>query len=439
MAPTIVVVRHAHAKHNIAPRFSSLIDPDLTLHGERQCEVFSDRNRDLRNSVTHLVASPSWRTIRTAILAFGIDDGQEVIVHPDIQEVADSPCNIPRDRDTIEDLGGEFVNTDLLLDGFNDRGPDSRYRYNFEAVLERARTMRIWLRHLARSHDSDDAVISVVTHGGFAPFLTQGDVLPWSNMQSRSYRFVDPDGDDDEAALELIDGDSGADPSGGAGGGGDGGGHGYPRGILKRRRDDDDDGDTAGGGGAGSPSVPKRTKAVGWAENLEQIREFTSHSVYRLRPRISSSGPDFNGIRKTYHPRRGIDFNKSDFSDTVLRTSSTGPNFNGIQKTFHPRRGIYFNKNESSNTMLLRARQIQRYVDRFENQTSFSLETLKQAIALEPRPWVVGKPGSTYKRGEPEYPMQWDISRPNFKKSIYNFVCRWEWRFIPPRRARVFA
>ncbi|KAL2115950.1 hypothetical protein VTJ04DRAFT_10205 [Mycothermus thermophilus] len=72
MSPKIYIhlVRHAQGYHNLHPSNHTLPDPELTPLGVDQC-------RQLRESfpyhdvVTHLVASPMRRTLRTCLLAFG--------------------------------------------------------------------------------------------------------------------------------------------------------------------------------------------------------------------------------------------------------------------------------------------------------------------------------------------------------------------------------
>uniref|UniRef100_A0A0B7K7N4 Phosphoglycerate mutase family protein n=1 Tax=Bionectria ochroleuca TaxID=29856 RepID=A0A0B7K7N4_BIOOC len=62
------------------------------------------------------------------------------------------------------------------------------------------------LTELGLSHG--DAHVAAVSHGGFLHFLTDdwhgiptGSATGWANCQFRSYQFVDPTGQDDEAEL----------------------------------------------------------------------------------------------------------------------------------------------------------------------------------------------------------------------------------------------
>jgi broad specificity phosphatase PhoE len=205
MAPIIHIVRHSQGYHNVDSRWN-LPDPNLTETGKQQCIDLASQTEQLRSNVTHLVASPSLRTIQTCALTFAsvIETGKQIILLPDIQEVAADACNIPATLQVIQETHGSLVDTALLTPGFRFRGTGSRLLDDFEAVRKRAREARKWLRALARGH-GEKASIVVVTHGDFIRMLTMDPYSKWfRNSELRSYRFVNWEDDDEEADLELI-------------------------------------------------------------------------------------------------------------------------------------------------------------------------------------------------------------------------------------------
>lgn len=207
MSPLIHIVRHAQGYHNLGGGQWDIPDPALTETGERECAQLAGQIEHISRRVTHLVSSPSLRTIRTCALTFAtvIEAGKQIILHPDLQEVAADACNIPATRQAIQETHGNLVDTTLLAPGFRFRGAGSRLLDDFEAVVKRAREARQWLRALARSH-GESASIVVVTHGDFIRLLTMDPYSKrFGNAELRSYRFVNWDEEDDEeAGLELI-------------------------------------------------------------------------------------------------------------------------------------------------------------------------------------------------------------------------------------------
>ncbi|KAK9797634.1 hypothetical protein SCARD494_03463 [Seiridium cardinale] len=208
MSPRIYFMRHAQGYHNLHQQYD-IPDPELTSQGEQQCLDIHNHTEEFQRRLTHLVASPSFRCIRTAAMSFRdvAYQGSMIVLNPDIQEIQSAACNIPADLNRLDDMWGDFINA-KLLEGVNytDRSPNSPFHEDYQAVLNRAQKARVWLRELCRElHQTKgkDAEIVVVSHGSFLPFLT-GNVLPWDNCQIREYKFIDPSGHDHEAALELV-------------------------------------------------------------------------------------------------------------------------------------------------------------------------------------------------------------------------------------------
>jgi len=237
MAPIIDIIRHAESEHNIYPNGSYIVDPGLTPGGEDQASslgrFYANNNKDnpIMNNVTHIISSPMRRCIRTAQIAFEplLNDGdvsgsgKKILLLAELQETG----VMPSDRgSSVAALREEFapqVDTSRLDGDWYLKTQSSRYRPDVSLVEERAREARVFIRSLARrqaaSHISKrrdgkdrDARIVVMTHGGFAHFLT-GDYsglnedyfTSYGNASVRSFRFVDLDGDDDEAGMVMTE------------------------------------------------------------------------------------------------------------------------------------------------------------------------------------------------------------------------------------------
>lgn len=69
MPPTLLLIRHAQALHNVASDWS-LHDPPLSELGKQQCEELHQtlKNSDIGNQVELIVVSPMRRTLQTATL-----------------------------------------------------------------------------------------------------------------------------------------------------------------------------------------------------------------------------------------------------------------------------------------------------------------------------------------------------------------------------------
>ncbi|KAL2264650.1 hypothetical protein VTJ83DRAFT_7160 [Remersonia thermophila] len=250
------LVRHAQGYHNLHPDNHVLPDPDLTPLGEEQCARLR-RAFPYHDKVTHLVASPLRRTLKTCLLAFG-DEGEhdgaagknknnnkqkkKVLALPEIQEISPLPCDV---GSPVEALAAEFGDdaVDLSLAAALGGGAawaDKRSRASpfaptaarLEARASKARRFlrglgREWARRQQQEErekekeegegeeegegSGGDAHIVVVTHGGFLHFLTQDfdgvDVRAgtgWANCEWRTYEFVS----DEEEGGEENDGEA---------------------------------------------------------------------------------------------------------------------------------------------------------------------------------------------------------------------------------------
>ncbi|KAH8903119.1 phosphoglycerate mutase-like protein [Coniochaeta sp. PMI_546] len=211
--PTYIhLVRHAQGFHNLSKENQQIRDPDLTPLGERQCATLRD-NFPYHDKVTHLVASPMRRTLRTCLLGFSpeVKAGKKVIALPEVQELSTLPCDIGSDPAVLaKDFDSSKVDLSLVKEGWNDKSHGSPWEPTIKSLEARAKKSRVWLRDLAaRSKDGEEVHIVVVSHGGFIHFFTEDwdGMNPsagtgWDNTEYRTYEFVDPSGQDPTASLK---------------------------------------------------------------------------------------------------------------------------------------------------------------------------------------------------------------------------------------------
>ncbi|KAB5542969.1 histidine phosphatase superfamily [Coniochaeta sp. 2T2.1] len=214
----IHLVRHAQGYHNLSTENQQIRDPDLTPLGEEQCAALRS-SFPYHDKVTHLVASPMRRTLRTCLLSFAdeVEAGKKVVALPEVQELSTLPCDVGSDPDVLaRDFGGDGGKVDLSLvkEGWNDKSSGSEWEPSIGKLEERARRARVWLRDLAKSEGEggdggEEKHIVVVSHGGFIHFFTEDwdGMNPsagtgWANAEYRTYEFVDESGKDENASLK---------------------------------------------------------------------------------------------------------------------------------------------------------------------------------------------------------------------------------------------
>ncbi|KAM0543377.1 hypothetical protein ACHAPJ_012336 [Fusarium lateritium] len=203
MAPTIHLVRHAQGIHNLSIENEQIQDPDLTPLGEQQCA-------DLRTAFPHhdkltkLLASPMRRTVYTCLHAFGTDALLPITALPIFQEVSANPCDVGSAVAKVQAEFKDVADYSRVEESWTNKGPGSEYEPTLDKLTARGQKARKALRDIA----SGDEHIVVVSHGGFLHFLTddwygvpEGRATGWSNCEYRSYQFVDPTGQDEDAAL----------------------------------------------------------------------------------------------------------------------------------------------------------------------------------------------------------------------------------------------
>jgi len=188
MPPTLVLIRHAQALHNVDKDYT-LHDPDLSELGRQQCQSLKAHllpRIPTELDVGLILVSPMRRTIQTALLALGplIESGVPIVAHAGWQENSDKPCDTGT---PIPALQAEFPQIDFsAVDPvFPDKTSPAGARYAFtrEAVVARGQAV---LRDL---HARPEKAVVVVSHSGF---IRQGVTGYW--LFNADYRVFDFDG-----------------------------------------------------------------------------------------------------------------------------------------------------------------------------------------------------------------------------------------------------
>ena len=130
-----------------------------------------------------ICASPLQRTIQTAEYTFAerLERIAPIVLLPYAQEATDLPSDTGSDRAVIEERFGEFVDAELVEEGWNSN--TGIYAPTPEALKERAARLRDWLR--ARPEKE----VVVVGHGNFWHYLT-GEVDENGKQTSKSFANV---------------------------------------------------------------------------------------------------------------------------------------------------------------------------------------------------------------------------------------------------------
>jgi broad specificity phosphatase PhoE len=120
MPPTIHLVRHGQAVHNLSQANNHLPDPELTALGEEQARGLIPKFPELAN-VQLIVSSPLRRTIQTALLAFPsqLKRGLHIVALPEVQEVSDMNCDTGSDISVIRaEFEEQPIDFDLVEPGW---------------------------------------------------------------------------------------------------------------------------------------------------------------------------------------------------------------------------------------------------------------------------------------------------------------------------------
>ncbi|KAK5628976.1 hypothetical protein RRF57_004691 [Xylaria bambusicola] len=188
MPPSIHVIRHAQALHNVDQDFT-IPDPELTELGHEQCKKATAELGDLGDKTVVILASPLQRTIQTALALFPAytASGKKVVLVPDLQEIGVTPSDTGNSREYLENKFGVILDYDLLTPDWMDKSGASRNAP--ECVEERARDTRVFIRSIAQKYGDENVNIVVVTHGQYLWSLTKNDIW-FENVERRTYVFA---------------------------------------------------------------------------------------------------------------------------------------------------------------------------------------------------------------------------------------------------------
>ncbi|KAI1814414.1 histidine phosphatase superfamily [Poronia punctata] len=187
MPPTLILIRHAQADHNLTKDYS-IHDPSLTELGREQCVDLRKhliREEPLARQAELIITSPMRRTIQTALSTVDwlVEKGVRIEADADWQENSDKPCDTGSE---ISKVAAEFPDIDYST--VDPVWPDKtspaghRYRYTKTAILARAQ------RALDKLHARPEKVVVVVSHSGF---LRAGVTGSW--FFNADYRVFDFD------------------------------------------------------------------------------------------------------------------------------------------------------------------------------------------------------------------------------------------------------
>ncbi|KAI8964294.1 phosphoglycerate mutase-like protein [Daldinia sp. FL1419] len=198
MPPTLILVRHAQARHNAEKNFN-IPDPDLTEEGHEQCV-------DLRKSLAEnplaqqaelIVVSPLRRTMQTALRSVDwlIEKGVKIEADADWQENSNHGCDT---GSPIDKLVQEFPTIDFskVDPVFPDKTSPAGSRYHFtkSALLARAQAA------LKKLYERPEKVIIVVSHSAFLRLAVSG--YWYFNADYRIFDFLPMDNSEDPYRLE---------------------------------------------------------------------------------------------------------------------------------------------------------------------------------------------------------------------------------------------
>ncbi|PSN65387.1 phosphoglycerate mutase-like protein [Corynespora cassiicola Philippines] len=166
MPPTVILIRHAQALHNVASDWS-IHDPPLSELGERQCAELQEnlKQNKLANEVELIIVSAMRRTLQTASL--GLDwliNEKKVRIVPDAgwQENADKPCDTGSPITTMaKEFPYDFSSVDPLYPDKTTHLRTNPYAFTRKAILARGQAC------LKSLYARPEKVIAVVSHSGF--------------------------------------------------------------------------------------------------------------------------------------------------------------------------------------------------------------------------------------------------------------------------------
>lgn len=176
MVPTIHVLRHGQAAHNVADASPCLVDPGLTPEGQQQCTKLRT-TFPYHGQVKHVVASPMARAVQTALLAVTSVETGPVKLLDNLQEVFGYGSSL----DKLRAAFGDEVDLSEVRADWTDKDDGSSFDPEWDKLLARVRDARQFVRGLAGGED--DHVV-IVTHGALVHFLTED----WEGLTTDTLR-----------------------------------------------------------------------------------------------------------------------------------------------------------------------------------------------------------------------------------------------------------
>jgi broad specificity phosphatase PhoE len=205
MPPTIHIVRHAHAAHQVEVDNSLLDphDPELTHTGIRECEDLAVDMAKL-GEIDLILCSPMKRTIQTALAAFpSYTKSKKIVLLPDLQESGIGNTNT---GSSLEELVSRFGSTVLdyyyVAPDWTNKEPGTRY--DIRATEVRARATRLFIRAIAQYYRDTNAHIVVLTHSFFISHLVRVSSGMLKNVEWASFQFGSIVGGDRQAQLHEV-------------------------------------------------------------------------------------------------------------------------------------------------------------------------------------------------------------------------------------------
>jgi len=188
MAPTIVLVRHAQALHNVEKDYT-LPDPVLSDLGIEQCYALAthlQQDPHIAQDAELIVVSPMRRTLQTVRHGLGWLRlrGVPVIVRGDWQENSDSACDTGTPVGVLAQEFGEF-DFDTVFEEYPAK--TGRWAFTEAAIRQRGLECLRWLRN------RPEKVIIVVSHSAYLRVA-----ICQRRFTNADYRVFDFAGDRDE-------------------------------------------------------------------------------------------------------------------------------------------------------------------------------------------------------------------------------------------------
>lgn len=189
MPPTLILIRHAQALHNVNQDYT-IPDPPLSELGRSQCQELSQNLQaklpaDLESSIGLIVTSAMRRTCETTALSLGwlLDRGVPAVAHAGWQENSAKACDTgsPLPAVAAEFPRFDFSQVDPLYPDKTSPAAAAKYGYRRDRLVARAQAA------LGELHARPERTVVVVSHSGFMRQAVTGD--HYFNADYRIYDF----------------------------------------------------------------------------------------------------------------------------------------------------------------------------------------------------------------------------------------------------------